>query len=113
MLEDAVDSEPVLRYITDLATREELFFEFQNLARQYYVAGGLNGIALGIIMVAPLKQLRSCLDMVKNDADQTRARATAKSIVNDLCSATAINGIRACKFQKTDHTCFLFSLLSI
>jgi hypothetical protein len=92
MLEDQEASEPVLDYITDLDARVEILLEFRRLAQNMDRLGDLNGVALGIVLVAPLDQLRLSLDRIK---DAPSLDFSAHGLVNVLCEV-AIKGIRAC-----------------
>ncbi|SPO02565.1 uncharacterized protein DNG_05238 [Cephalotrichum gorgonifer] len=89
ILEDDVKQEAVLDYITDIEIRRDIFLEFQALTRSADPSAALNGIALGIIMVSPIDQLRIRLDEMRTSV------SASYGILDTLRGAAAINGIKA------------------
>jgi hypothetical protein len=96
LCQDRLEEEPVLSYITELETRREIFQEFQRLARAYeHGTPSLDAVALGIVMVAPVTELQSRLEEIRN-AGAVPGAAMARGILSLLCGELAISGIRAC-----------------
>lgn len=96
ILEDRIEQEPVLDYITDLEIRRDIFVEMQALSREFGPSSTLTGISLGLAMVAPIDGLRRLLDEAKPNETDPRGRYGALFV---LRGAPATNGIRACKFS--------------
>lgn len=94
LLRDPVSEKQVLDYMVDIDIRRDIFHEFQRLARDpTTLAPPLNAIALGIIMVAPVDELRSQLKQIETALNPT---PSANGILSLLCGQAVISGIRTC-----------------
>lgn len=95
ILEDSLEAEPVLDYITDLEIRRGMFLDVQSYLDMNEYTSMLKAVALGIIMVAPISRLKEQLDKIQADPDS----AESYGILGFL-NEQAISGIKACMSTK-------------
>lgn len=114
ILSDELEEEPVLSYIIDLEARREIFLEFEKLAKAYREPG-LNAMALAIIMVAPITQLRELVRETTAFLDSVSPPNAKKLFVRGLLISLherAAQAIKACMSFWLQISTSLFSVRS-
>jgi len=95
--QDQVEEEQTLDYITDLEMRRDLLREIQAFQKANYHLPPINCAAFAILMVAPIRHLRTIWDNLKTGPDpQGRMQAW----VQDLLRSP--DAIRDCTSQLSD-----------